>query len=206
MSATDVNVTLASSAPRRSRSATRKRLRSSAVRLFAQRGLHGVTSHEIARGAGVASGTFYLHFADKATLYQDIVEDGASRLAATIAKSCEKPTEVAALVRAEAVAVVSFAEKNQHLVRILFGSNARITGACAEVLDCIASTFEAALERARAQGTLADELAPAPTAQALAGMTARLIHWWSQDPKRASRDQIIRSLVRLQLCGLGEKR
>jgi AcrR family transcriptional regulator len=33
--------------------------------LFAERGLSRVTSHDIARRAGVAAGTIYLHFDDK---------------------------------------------------------------------------------------------------------------------------------------------
>ena len=32
--------------------------------LFAEHGLHGVTTHTIAHHAGVAAGTFYLHFPD----------------------------------------------------------------------------------------------------------------------------------------------
>ena len=51
-------------APARSRADTRRRLLEAAVALFAERGLHGVTSAQIARRAGVATGTFYLHFPD----------------------------------------------------------------------------------------------------------------------------------------------
>src|SRR5512134_2321145 len=59
-------------APARSRADTRRRLLEAAIALFAEAGLHGVTSAQIARRAGVATGTFYLHFADKEALFHEI--------------------------------------------------------------------------------------------------------------------------------------
>ena len=50
------------------RAATRERLRQSGLELFAERGLHGLTTHDIAHHAGLAAGTFYLHFPDKQAL------------------------------------------------------------------------------------------------------------------------------------------
>lgn len=83
-SSTDVEVTPLSSAPARSRILTRQRLLSAATRLFADRGLHGVTSHEIARAAGVAAGTFYLHFRDKTDVYRHLVFCATDELQARV--------------------------------------------------------------------------------------------------------------------------
>ena len=44
---------------------------------FAEEGLHAVTSARIARRAGVATGTFYLHFADKHVLFEEIAFRGS---------------------------------------------------------------------------------------------------------------------------------
>ena len=62
-------------APGRSRAATRNRILASGTALFARRGLHEVTSHDIASEAGVAAGTFYLHFPDKQTLFREIAAE-----------------------------------------------------------------------------------------------------------------------------------
>ena len=81
MSPTDMDVSLALDEARserrlkaadRSREQTRARLITSGKQLFAKRGLHGVTTHDIARRAGVAAGTFYLHFKDKTELFREI--------------------------------------------------------------------------------------------------------------------------------------
>ena len=61
------------SAAARSRADTRRRLVEAGTDLFARDGLHGVTSARIARAAGVATGTFYLHFKDKEALFREIV-------------------------------------------------------------------------------------------------------------------------------------
>ena len=60
-------------AAERARAATRARLRASGQKLLAERGLHAVTSHDIANAAGVAAGTFYLHFRDKEELFRELV-------------------------------------------------------------------------------------------------------------------------------------
>ena len=60
------------SAGARSRAATRQRLLESGKALFAERGLRRVTTHDIARNAGVAAGTFYLHFSDKRELFREL--------------------------------------------------------------------------------------------------------------------------------------
>ena len=68
------------SASERSRQATRARLLASGRLLFAMHGLHGVTTHDIARRAEVASGTFYLHFKNKREVFREIVDGSVSEL------------------------------------------------------------------------------------------------------------------------------
>jgi len=73
-----------SRAPERAREATRGRLRTSGRKLFAERGLHAVTSHDIAEAAGVAAGTFYLHFRDKHELFRVLVFEAIAELSRRI--------------------------------------------------------------------------------------------------------------------------
>ena len=188
-------------APARSRIQTRQRLVDAAVRLFAERGLHGVTSHEIARAAGVASGTFYLHFRDKTGVYRHIVfhaiEELASRVQQAIGNS---PVSVLAL-RARAEAIVSFAEQNRDIVRILFSTDSEAASVEADALSQMAGGLEIRLRRERDEGRFPSDLDPAVCARAHVGMTAHLIDWWTQDPSRSSREDIIETLVRLQFAG-----
>jgi AcrR family transcriptional regulator len=189
----------APSAPARSRLQTRQRLVEAAGRLFAERGLHGVTSHDIARAAGVAAGTFYLHFRDKTDLYRHIVfrtiEDLVERVQRAVAEAGSTP---ALLLRARAETIVDFAEENRGLVRILFSRDAESSAVEDDVLSRLAAGLEVRLRREREDGNFPIDLDPAVCARAHVGMTAHLIDWWTQDPSRASRGHIVETLVRLQ--------
>lgn len=61
--------------PKQRRSRERKqRIMDTALSLFAEKGLKGTSSNEIAREAGVSIGTFYSYFEDKRTLFLEILE------------------------------------------------------------------------------------------------------------------------------------
>src|SRR5262245_60235870 len=63
--------------PRTARAAraddTRKRIFAAAAELFAVRGFHETTVDEIAKRAGVAKGTFFVHFATKDAVVAELV-------------------------------------------------------------------------------------------------------------------------------------
>ncbi|HEU4536082.1 MAG TPA: TetR/AcrR family transcriptional regulator [Polyangiaceae bacterium] len=52
--------------------------------VFAKHGYHDATIDEIVAAAGVARGTFYLYFADKRTLFEELVDRFFTRLAMAI--------------------------------------------------------------------------------------------------------------------------
>jgi len=75
-----------------------------------------VTSHDIARAAGVASGTFYLHFPDKQALFREIVYEAIRQLRERLETAFESDDDIKVAVRAHAEALVVFAEVNADLV------------------------------------------------------------------------------------------
>ena len=111
------------SAAARSRAATRGRLLSAGRSLFAQRGLHGVTTHDIARAAGVAAGTFYLHFTDKSELFREVAHESVAALQARIVSANAGASDNASAVRARTEALVTFVDENRELARILFSAD-----------------------------------------------------------------------------------
>lgn len=184
-----------------SRQATRKRLLLSGRRLFATRGLHEVTSHDIARGAGVASGTFYLHFVDKQELFRELVYELLAALQSRLERATSDAYDARAAVIAHTEALVSFAEAHSDLVAIVFGRGHSHGELEREVLDYLASVGARLLEKGIAEGTVSQTLVPAIASQALSGMFVRVLVWWIEDPTRASRNAILKSLVDLQLEG-----
>ena len=56
------------------------RLRSSARELFVREGYHNTRPQDIAKHAGVANGTFYLHFKDKKAAFLDFAQQAQTEL------------------------------------------------------------------------------------------------------------------------------
>lgn len=200
-SATDVDVTPITSAPARSRIQTRQRLVEAATRLFAEKGLHGVTSHDVARAAGVAAGTFYLHFRDKTDVYRHIVFHAIEELVLRVQQAVAHSSGSVLGLRARAEAIVAFAEHQRDMVRILFSTDSEAASVEADALSQLAGGLEARLRREQEEGQFPADLDPAVCARAHVGMTAHLIDWWTQDPSRASREDVVETLVRLRFAG-----
>ncbi len=178
-----------SRAPERARAATRLRLRASARKLFAERGLHSVTSHDIAAGAGVAAGTFYLHFRDKHELFRELVFEALAELERRIEVSVHPlagQPEPAARARAEVL--LGFAEDHGELVRMAFGRGSEAASVGADALDHMVLRLEADHGAVRAQ--------------ALVGMWARIVTWWAESPGRAPRKTVLQTMIDLQLSGV----
>jgi AcrR family transcriptional regulator len=188
-------------ASERARAATRARLRASGQKLLAERGLHAVTSHDIADAAGVAAGTFYLHFRDKEELFRELVFEAVAelelRLETAVHPLLERP-EAAARARAEVL--LSFAEQHGELVRLTFGRGAEAASVGADALDQLVAHLERGIATQR--GKAKPRLHPAVTAQAIVGMWARVVTWWAEAPGRAPRAAVLETLVDLQLSGI----
>lgn len=54
---------------------TKERITKAAMKLFAEKGIHGTTSKEIAKKAGVSIGSFYSYFKNKKKLLLEMLED-----------------------------------------------------------------------------------------------------------------------------------
>ena len=193
MSVGELDVSRSGGAAARSRRETRRRLIEAGTELFARRGLYGATSAEIARQAGVAAGTFYLHFKDKRDLFREIVFTTLAQLRqredAAAARSRGRVEELRARYRE----LLRFAEENRNLVRVLFGRRHEAADLGEDVLDAILPGLE---ERVR-EGSGGAGLHPAVAAQALAAMVSRVLAWWIEAPERASRDEVVETLLRL---------
>ena len=75
-------------------------------------------------------------------------------------------------------------------------------GEAAELEHDVLNTLAESLAKARtSRGRIPDGVDPAVFAQALVGMFARVVAWWVEDPSRATRDQVIETLTRIQLTG-----
>ena len=67
------------------RAATRERVRSAAVRLFARQGFAAVNMRRIAEEAGISTGSIYRHFTTKEELFEDLVTEAATGMGEVVA-------------------------------------------------------------------------------------------------------------------------
>ncbi len=180
---------------------TRRRLLEAGRTLFAQHGPSGVTSHEIAAEAGYASGTFYLHFKHKQELFQELTDQAASELEGRLRAAAAISPDPRRIVEAQSEALVGFAEDHQELFRIVFRPGGEAAEAGAQVLERLARGVSARRRAAVAEGQAWECLDSDVLAQAVVGMWVRVLTWWVEDPSRASRDDLVRTLSHFQLHG-----
>ena len=69
------------------------------------------------------------------------------------------------------------------------------------MLDDFAATIAANRRRRIEAGALHPDVDPDVLAQGVVGLLARVVAWWVEDPSRATRDQVIETLTRIQLTG-----
>jgi AcrR family transcriptional regulator len=186
------------SAAARSRAETRRRLIEAGTEHFARDGLHGTTSTQIARAAGVAAGTFYLHFPDKQALFRAIAFEALDALRDRMAAASEAAgADVAAQVRARMETLVAFAAEQRDLVRIIFGRGHEAGSLPDEIADALFPGIESRLRDRIDEGLADPGLHAAVAAQSLLAMWTRVVAWWGEDPSRAPREAVVETLVRM---------
>ena len=181
--------------------ATRARFLEAGRKLFAERGLAGVTSHAIAEEAGYAAGTFYLHFKDKHVLFDELAEEAAQALEDRLLAVLREKTEIADIAYAQADALVSFAAEQRELLLIAFHRGGESSDVGARILERLAAGVSSRRREFHA-ATESDPLFdPDVLAQAIVGMWAQVLVWWAEDPTRATREDVIRTMTHFQLFG-----
>ncbi len=179
---------------------TRRRLLEAGMELFAEDGVRSVTSSAIARHAGVATGTFYLHFPDKHALFEELVRAALEEMRPRLDPDLTGPRAEEA-TRRDLERMVDVAERRRNLIRAVFdrGESSDLAG---RIQDRIAGRLERHYARVfRDRGV---PLHPGAAAQARAALLVRVIAWWVEDPARASRDEIIDILMELDPRRSGE--
>jgi len=177
------------------RAETRRRLAEAGAAVFAEQGLHGATSVAIAKRAGVATGTFYLHFADKHALFSEIVDATLAELRARQERAAAALAPGDDELRVQLGVLADFTQDKRDLIRVTFergGENAEIA---ARIHDQTAGRVEATLRRMAEHAPL--PVHPAAAAQARAATLIRVIAWWAEDPARATREEIVETLYHL---------
>ena len=178
------------------REETRRRLLQAGTESFAEQGLHGATSARIAHQAGVATGTFYLHFPDKHALFEEIVFAALAELRERQDRASADRAAGTDELRVRLEELVAFAEEKRDLIRVVFARGSESAAIAQQIHDRVASDLEARLTHLVEERGL--PIHPGAAAQARAATLTRVIAWWAEDPSRATREEIVETLVQLE--------
>lgn len=188
----------------RSRRETRERLLAAARKLFSERGLTATRAADLAREAGVAVGTLYLHFGDKEGLLREVLNASVQRVREMLHRlsSVEFETEQEhALARARAM--VEFAEKEPQFARIVLSHEFLATDTGRELERVILEGNEKYMRTAMEKGRYRNDIDPALAMSGVFGMMIWVMRRWMANPEEFDREAVIDTLAKLRLNGLG---
>ncbi|KAB8189552.1 TetR family transcriptional regulator [Nonomuraea phyllanthi] len=148
---------------------TRARLLAAAEQQFAELGYHDASVVRITEAAGVGQGTFYLYFASKLEVFDEVVEDLNRRVRhAMIEASSSAPNRIEA-ERAGFAAFFRFTAEHPALYRIVRQAEFVSPGALQMHYTRIVEGYQEGLARAQAAGEIGD-IDPEVAAWALMGI------------------------------------
>lgn len=97
-----------------------EKLRKGAREVFVEQGYHNTRPQDIARKSGVASGTFYIHFADKKAAFLDFAEQAQGELLAEYSTRLEGVSGRRERWRVICNTIIEFAIANPGLLQAAF--------------------------------------------------------------------------------------
>jgi len=150
---------------------TRKALQDALLSLLATTPFEAITPQRIAREAGVARATFYLHHASKEAMLDDVARGAIREL---YAKSQQVLDELGS--RIAALALCEYVDRDRGLWKVLLNG-----GADAIVrAEMLRLSREVAAERAVPSDRLPSDLSTAVSAST----TLEILSWWLRQEKR----------------------
>ena len=183
--------------------ATRQALLEGAEEVFAERGFEGASVAEITRRAGVAQGTFYIHFADKKAAFVEVVRHVNHQVREASARAIEGIAGVADQERAGFGAYFDHVAEDPSLYRIIRQAEFVDDDAYQEHYRRIAEPYAARLRAAMERGDMPSDLDPEVLVYLLMGigefMGMKLVLWEHRLPGDEAFEQVLTFILR----GLG---
>ncbi len=119
----------------------RQQLIETALKLFAERGLHGVSMDDIADAAGVTKPVLYQHFASKRALFLELLDEVGKTMLGSIAVATTAATSPREQVEAGLGAYFRFVAEHHNSFVLLFGDGSRRDEEFASAVDNVESVM-----------------------------------------------------------------
>ncbi len=191
------NQTPVKSVKEQSKSETRRRLILAGVKAFSRYGYHGMKIAAVARDAGVANGTFYLHFKDKQSLFLEIIRSAVAKLASGLfavhSYGSKGNTD-----RDEIKVTLKFAEENKDLMRVALDFKTSDISGNADIFAPLIDMRINEIEKAVKEGRIHHTVNPIIAARAEIGMITSVICWWLDHRDQVPRNELVDTLTHLR--------
>lgn len=202
-----MSVQSSSSRVRLSAEERREQLLAAATRAFEQGGYHGTHVTDVIREAGVARGTFYLHFDSKEAVFTALVErmlavfDAAAGEERPVPESLEQHREG---LRATYLGLFSAFRDQRGLCRLLLEEAVGLDRAYRDRVEQHYAGWRGrivrSLEGLRGVGLLRDGVDPEFTAEVIIGYVERVTRRFVLDDTEPDLDAVVERLVDLELA------
>jgi AcrR family transcriptional regulator len=141
-----------------SKIATRERILSAALEVFARKGYHRAIVDDIVRASATSKGAVYHHFPNKEAVFLALVDDFAARLATEVAGAIAARQGALAKVEAALVAALGTFADNEGLARLILLEAVSLGPVYqqkrAQVTERFAALIHTYLEEAAAEGAI----------------------------------------------------
>lgn len=175
---------------------TLDRLRNAARLLFVREGYHKTRPQDIVREAGVANGTFYLHFKDKREAFLDFAKEAQQELVNECRARLEDVSSPRERLRNIFCAIVDFGSRNPGVLHAAFLDPVLIApndpGAW-RMYDRMGSLMSAVVNDGNAAELLGRQFDPELVSHALCGMFGHAMTYATR--KQLSREKVIDELM-----------
>lgn len=183
--------------------ATRQALLTTAEQVFGEEGYDGASVAEITRRAGVAQGTFYVHFPEKSATFNELVDHVNHKVRETSAEAIAGLTDRLEIERAGFEAFFDYVDEHPGIYRIIRDAEFAAPEAHRRHYARLAEGYAEGLAKAMGEGQIADDIDPELLAYLLMGIAeflgGRLDDWSDRLP----REEVFAQLMRFVARGLG---
>ncbi len=179
----------------RMRADTRRRLVEAGGRALAETGLDGIRTSSVARSAGVANGTVYLHFPDRESLVEAVVTTALSELAKALRQVRSAESPLWQTDRAAIEAIVGCAEQNRDIV--VGALRAYPLEAGAELFTELLAQRRAELDTALDKSDPDEPVDTEVLVRAEFGALTGTLIWWMTEDTVVPREKLIDSLAEI---------
>jgi len=185
---------------------TRARLLEAAEQVFAEFGYHDASIVKLTEAAGVAQGTFYLYFASKLAVFDELVDDLNRRVRHAMSEGSAAGTDRIESERLGFEAFFRFTAEHPALYRIIRQAEFVSPPALRRHYTRIVEGYTEGLQEASAAGQIAQDIDPVVAAWALMGVGELVgMRWVLWDDAAAMPPPVFDEVMRFVQRALGAR-